>query len=301
MIKRMVEISRRPAHLSVKHNQLELNFRDGEQETARVPCEDLGVLVVDQPQVTYSHRALAALMESGATVVLCGGNHLPTGLLLPLPDHSEVVHRIHTQINISKPLRKQLWKKLVVAKVRAQTLNIPAQSPEARKLKTLARRVRSGDPSNIEAQAAKVYWRVWLGPDKPFRRDTDGDGVNGLLNYGYAVVRAAVGRAIMGAGLLPMFGLNHSNRSNAFCLADDLLEPLRPLVEARVPRLVDEGCEQVNPKTKAELISVLNQSVNCDDKISPLQIAIQRMAYSLQKAYKQDSPERLKIPVATQV
>ncbi|MCC7476573.1 MAG: CRISPR-associated endonuclease Cas1 [Pirellulales bacterium] len=165
MIKRTLEISREPAHLSVRDEQLILK-RDG-QTIGQVPCEDIGVVMVDHPQTTYTHGALAKLAESDAAVVICGRDHLPAAILLPMADHSQVVWRLDAQLSISRPLQKQLWRQLVVAKIEAQARNLSPHLPAHRKLLALAREVRSGDPTNIEAQAARVYWANWLNVEPP--------------------------------------------------------------------------------------------------------------------------------------
>ena len=173
MIKRTIEVSSEPAHLTVRLGQLILNHDD--RPIATIPCEDIGVVVVDQPQTTYSHAALMGLAGSDAVLVVCGRDHLPVAVLLPLADHSQVVWRVAEQVAVSKPLRKQLWKQIVRAKVRAQAANLLQECPARQKLVELSRQVRSGDPANVEAQAARVYWQNWLG-DGPFRRDTEGAG-----------------------------------------------------------------------------------------------------------------------------
>ena len=258
MISRTVEISQEPLHVAVRRDQLVLIGRDngnGRSERAAIPCEDLGVLLVEHCGTTFTHAALTTLMRHHAAVVLCGADHLPAGMILPVSDHSEVVRRLNLQIKASKPLHKRLWRQIVQAKIRGQASNLPDGSPERSRLLALARTVRSGDPANSEAQAARIYWSVWLVLDQPpahelddsaasdgvterFRRDPDGVPPNGMLNYGYAVMRAAVARALVAAGLHPALGIAHSNRGNAFCLADDLVEPLRPIVDARVARIV---------------------------------------------------------------
>ena len=296
MIKRVVEISGTAVHVAVEQGQLLIKPRDGDLPTARVPCEDLGVLVVDHVGVTYSHQALSALMDSGAAVLLCGSNHLPAGYLLPYPSHGEVITRIHRQISAGLPLKKRLWRRIIAAKIRAQAGNVAAKMPQKRLLLGLAAKVRSGDPSNMEAQAAKVYWKVWLGEDGPFRRDPDGEALNGMLNYGYAVVRAAVARAIVAVGLLPMLGIHHGNRSNAFCLADDLIEPLRPLVDAEVRQLSAQGKSEIDKDVKARLLTVLNSTVLLDNETMPLQIAIKKMLDSLNHCYERNIA-LLRIPV----
>jgi CRISPR-associated protein Cas1 len=265
-------------------------------------------LVVDQPQTTFSLGALSRLMDFGAAVVVCGRNHLPSGLLLPLSMHTEVVWRLDSQIHVSKPTCKQLWKQLVVAKIEAQAGNVEADAPARRRLLELAKSVKSGDSSNLEAQAAKVYWSAWLaglplppgaegqGEAVRFHRDVDGkDPVNAMLNYGYAVVRAAIGRALVAAGLHPALGLHHSNRSNAFCLADDLLEPLRPLVDRIVRELHQQGRDQLDRGAKAALLSVLTTTVRIADQAGPLLVALHRLVASLVDCYE-GRATRLLIP-----
>jgi CRISPR-associated protein Cas1 len=299
MIKRTIEISNRPAHLKVRYDQLIVRQEEnGEVKETSIPCEDIGVLVVDQTETTYTHKALSTLMDSGAAVVLCGQNHLPAGMILPMTEHSEVVWRIQEQISIGKPLCKQLWQQLVQAKVSAQARNLIEGTPEHTKLLRLEKEVRSGDPSNIEAQAAKVYWSAWLGEEDSFRRNPRGkDGLNSLLNYGYAIVRAGIARAIVAAGLLPSIGLHHSHRSNAFCLADDLIEPLRPLVDERVRELYRNGTKQIEPAAKKFLLELLTKTVKLDEQKGPLLIAFHRMAASLVNCIE-GKEKKLLIPVA---
>jgi CRISPR-associated protein Cas1 len=293
MIKRTVEISQQAAHLTVHLDQF-LIQRDRET-VGSVPCEDLGVLLVDHAGVTYSHQALARLMAFDAAVVICGRDHLPAGILLPLADHSQVVWRVQLQVDVPRPLKKQLWKQLVQDKIRAQAANLAA-GPARTRLLALARDVRSGDPENAEGQAARFYWPA-LFADKSFRRDPDGAPPNNLLNYGYAVVRAALARAIVAAGLLPALGLKHSNRSNAFCLADDLIEPLRPLVDARVCELLRHSERQLVPTVKSRLLELLAEPVSLQGEQGPLLVQLHRYVASLVRCY-QGAAKRLEIPIA---
>ncbi len=292
MIKRTIEISQQPAHVTVQHSQLVLK-RDG-AVVGQAPCEDVGVVLVDHPQVTYSHAALVALAESDAVLVVCGRNHLPVAVLLPLADHTQVVSRLTDQLAVSQPLKKQLWKQLIRAKIRGQAENLAAGMPARSKLLDYARQVRSGDPTNLEAQAARVYWQNWL-PEEVFRRDADGAGLNSLLNYGYAVVRAAVARALVAAGLLPSLGLHHSNRSNAFCLADDLVEPLRPIVDDRARELYRQGFDQLDAEGKAGLLKLLAEDVRLGGETGPLMVVLHRYVASLVKCFQGDA-KRLEIP-----
>lgn len=301
MIKRTIEVSRDPAHLAVRYDQLLLSR--GSQTVGQIPCEDIGVIVVDHPQATYTHAALATLAEHDAALVVCGRNHLPVAMMLPLADHTQVVSRIRQQITAGKPLRKRLWQQLIRAKIRAQAENLAANSPPQRRLLEFARQVRSGDPSNLEAQAAKTYWAAWLvnapedvaGRLESFRRDPDQPGLNALLNYGYSVLRAAVARAIVSAGLVPAVGLHHSHRANAFCLADDLLEPLRPFVDERVRELTFAGQDALDQPTKAALLELLVMEVQCGPETGPLMVALHDYAASLAHCF--EGPKgRLRIP-----
>jgi CRISPR-associated protein Cas1 len=292
MIKRTVEISREPAHLTVKHKQL-LIKREGET-VGSIPCEDVGIVLVDNPGTTYSHAALATFAESDAALVVCGRNHLPVAVLLPLSSHTEVVWRINDQISVSKPVRKRLWQQLVQAKIRAQGNNLPVGSPARKKLMALARGVRSGDPNNTEAHAARVYWANYL-PGETFRRDWQQAGLNSLLNYGYAVVRAALARALVAAGLVPAIGLHHASRSNPFCLADDLVEPIRPLVDSRARELYLRGQDEVTPETKPELLKLLAEPVVIAGETGPLMVNLHRMVSSLVRCYRREA-HTLEIP-----
>jgi CRISPR-associated protein Cas1 len=296
VIKRTIEISREPAYLTVRHKQLLLNH--GDETIASIPCEDLGVVVVEHPQTTYSHAALNAMADAQAVLVVCDPSHLPKAMLLPLGDHSELVRRLKQQVTASVPLQKQLWRQLVQAKITAQAANLPAGTPAHRRLVEMVKEVRSGDPTNCEAQAARIYWIHWLSGvlvGERFRRDTDTPGINSLLNYGYAIVRAAVARAIVVAGLHPAFGVKHHNRSNAYCLADDLIEPLRPLVDARVRESVREGHLELDQLTKANLLAVLTAEVRLRDETGPLFVSLGRMVASLVACFAGES-RRLEIP-----
>ena len=336
MIKRIVEISSRPLWVTVRDDQLRLSepppgtctgspsgdsstgaVRVPGQEVASIPCEDVGVLLIEHQQAMISHAALTRLMEYGAAVVFCGRDHLPVGVAHPVSRNVQVVQRLHTQIEAGKPIQKQLWKQLVVAKIRAQARNL-RHAPKARaRLLAMARRVRSDDPQNLEAQAARAYWAAWLHPgtctgsppcnsraeavrvpgQKNFRRDTGGGGINGLLNYGYAVVRAAVGRALVSAGLNPALGIHHHHRSNAFALADDLLEPLRPLVDATVQQLVRDGEEEVTPQTKKALLGILHKAVSFDGEVGPLMVVMHRYAAAFVRCLE-GGQKTLPIPTA---
>lgn len=302
MVKRTIEISRESVHLAARLDQLVVK-REGSDPTT-IPFEDIGMVVVDQIRTTYSHAALAGLMRSGSAVVVCGEKHLPVGLLIPLSEHSQVVWRVQAQIDSPLPLRKRLWKQLIQAKIVAQAGNLEPGSSSRRKLIVLSKSVRSGDPENLEAQAARIYWSAWLpsnaegalSRETDFRRDPDGDGVNSLLNYGYAILRAALARALVSGGLYPALGLHHAHRGNPFCLADDLIEPLRPIVDRRVRRLVLDGRQEIDSHAKAELLELMTAEVAGAGESGPLMVALHKYVASLVWCYEGVS-RKLEIPV----
>jgi CRISPR-associated protein Cas1 len=199
------------------------------------------------------------------------------------------------QARATAPLKKRLWQQIVQAKISAQGATLAAVGAEAGGFRLLTRKVRPGDPDNVEAEAARRYWPLLFGPE--FRRNTDGDGLNGLLNYGYAILRAATARAVMAAGLHPSLGLMHSNRGNALVLVDDLMEPFRPLVDREVHRLKGEGVTEVSSEGKAALARLMVIDLPAEDGISPLMTCLDRLANSLAKAYA-DEGDRLVLPRA---
>lgn len=288
MIKRIIEISSGPARLSIAHRQLVIE-REG-QEKVTVPCEDIGVLLIDHPAVSYTHAVFTLLAEMGAAVVLCGRTHHPTSLLLPLEGNVVQTERYRAQLEASLPLKKRLWQALVAAKIRLQAAVLRVATGEEAGLEALAGRVRSGDPDNLEAQTAQRYWPRLLGSD--FRRRRDGPPPNLLLNYGYMALRAAAARALCAAGLMPTVGLHHHNRSNAFCLADDIVEPYRPYVDWRVWRLVEEKAKiwELNRETKGALLSLFNESIEVGGCRSPLLLAFHATAASLNDCFETGQP-----------
>lgn len=288
MIKRILEISSGPARLSIAYGQLVIE-REG-REKVTVPCEDIGVLLVDHPAVSYTHAVFTTLAGAGAAVVLCAANHHPSSLILPLEGNTVQTERFGTQLEVGLPLKKRLWQALIGAKIRMQAAVLCASTGEDAGLGALASRVRSGDPGNVEAQAAQRYWPRLMGSD--FRRRRAGPPPNLLLNYGYTVFRAAAARALSAAGLLPTIGIHHHNRSNAFCLADDMVEPYRPYVDWRVRRLVDEKAEigELNRETKAALLSLFNEVIPVGGQRSPLLLAFHSTAASLSNSFRQGEP-----------
>lgn len=235
-----------PAYLSLSKSQLVVRMPEVEQaehlaesirqESVRtIPIEDIGVVVLDHRQITLTQGLMAALLNNQTAVITCDDRRMPAGLLLPLEGNTLQNERFRSQIEASVPLKKQLWQQTVVAKIENQAYVLEKQLNEpAARMHYLADTVKSGDTTNCEAQAAAYYWQH-LFPDIPgFTRGREGPPPNQLLNYGYAILRAVVARALVASGLLPVAGIHHHNRYNAYCLADDIMEPYRPFVDALV-------------------------------------------------------------------
>ena len=284
MIKRVIEISNARTHLSIRLGQLIVK-REGEV-IGQIPCEDVGVLVVDHGGTCYTHSVFTTLLEQGAAIVLCNGQHHPAGMLLPLETNHLQTERFRQQIDVKEPVKKRLWKQIVQAKIRHQAKLVRYDEVTYKHLRAMVRRVRSGDPDNIEAQAAKRFWCAYL-QHLPFKREREGAPPNNLLNYGYTVMRAAVARAICSAGLLPALGIHHRNRYNAFCLADDLVEPFRGFVEKKVQELCGEGSDisDLTQELKAALLEVLYETVQIAGFSGPLMVGLHRTGASLARCF----------------
>ena len=286
-----------PARLSLRDGQIVIEKPDAEKrrpatevwfDEARVtrPVEDVGVVVLDHPQITLTAVLMEALLENNCALITCDGRHLPVGLLLPLYGNTTQNERFRQQIDASAPLRKQLWQQTVRAKIRNQAAVLRAAGVEAGCMEAWARDVRSGDPDNLEARAAAYYWKWVFRPRQGFIRDREGEYPNGLLNYGYSILRAVVARSLVVSGLLPTLGIHHHNRYNAYCLADDVMEPYRPFVDKVVAgmALKDEGYE-LTPDVKRQLLSIPTLDVVLDGRRSPLMVAAGLTASSLNKCF----------------
>lgn len=282
MTGRTIEITS-AARLSLRHRQLMIAREDGSAPT--VPIEDLGLLIVDNPQATYTHALLAALAEGKVALVLCGSDHTPAGVLLPYAANALAGERLRAQLACPRPLAKRLWQTIVACKLRRQADLLARTCGADYGLRAMAGRVRSGDPENLEAQAAHRYWPRLFDPE--FRRDRSGAQPNQLLNYGYAVLRAATARAVVGAGLLAGVGLFHANRGDAFALASDLMEPFRPFVDGIVWELWRSGMAEgeLDRARKAHLLAVLNIAVAMDGQAMPLSLALHRAAAALAETF----------------
>jgi len=295
MIGRIVEIAGDGRYLSLDRGFLVISHH--KEELGRVPIDDVAALVGNAHGLSYSNNLLVALAERGAPFVLCGAHHRPVGLLWPADGHHRQAARMDAQLRASRPLRKRLWKQVIQAKIGMQATVIGLFGGPEPPLRRLASTVRSGDPSNVEGRAARLYWNLLFG--KAFRRDHDGDGINGLLNYGYTVLRATVARQLMAAGLHPGIPLHHSNEGNPMRLVDDLMEPFRPLVDASVRRLTETGHTNVNSETKRALALLPIRNIFTEHGTSPISLVIQHMVVSLAQLYE-DPNTTLELPPVTQ-
>lgn len=292
MIKRIVEISN-PARLSLKNQQMMVD-REG-FDLAAVPIEDIGVLILDHPQITHTQGLLAACSENNVALLVCSEKHLPSAILLPLEGNSLHSKIIAQQAQVTEPTCKRLWQAIVRAKIREQAKALLLSTGDDSPLPAYAKRVKSGDTENIEGQAARIYWQKLFGQD--FRRDPKTPGINTLLNYGYAVMRAAVARAIVSTGLHPSLGLHHHNQYNSFCLADDLVEPLRPAVDLKVYELCKKLPEEpaLTTENKRVLLETLSADCVMNGQRLPLMTSLHHYAASVRKVICGEH-KRMEIP-----
>jgi CRISP-associated protein Cas1 len=292
-MERVIEIQNDGHYLNLDRGFLVVS--KGDERAAQIPVEDIGVLILTSKNGGISFNLMNRLLDDGAMIIVCGATYHPAALLWPVVHHHQQKNRIHLQINASKPLEKRIWQQVVKAKVQFQAEVLYHYTMKDEGLPELARFVKSGDPDNIEAQAARRYWQSLFGDD--FRRNPDIGGANALLNYGYAVLRAAVARAIAGAGLNPALGIHHHNESNPFCLVDDLMEPYRPLVDFQVKRMHADGISELSPEIKKRLAGILSLELRMQDMNSVLTNAIQKMAQSFVTGLEKGEPQ-LEMPLS---
>ena len=286
MIGRVVEVSTEGSHLKRYRGLMVVS--KGDDEMGRIPLDDIGVLLCNARGLTYSNDLMTGLAQRGAAVVLCDSNYLPVAWLWPVEGHHVQAMRMRLQLEASLPLRKRLWQAVVRAKIVQQAKVLDMLQLPADRFEALGRRVRSGDPDNVEAQAARRYWPLLFG--KAFRRNRHGGIPNPFLNYGYTVLRAAVARAVVSAGLHPSLGIHHHNRADTMCLVDDLMEPFRPLVDYTVARLVSGGQEDLIAEVKRTLAGVLAMDMITDRGTTPLQTCLERAAQSLAQSFESGKP-----------
>lgn len=291
-MQRIVDIATDDRHLSAYRGFLVVS--EGREEVGRVPLDDIAAVIVHAHGVTWSTNLIVALAERGAPMVLCGSNHAPVAVCLPLEGHHGQNGRMRAQWEAGKPLAKQLWREVVIAKIRWQAAILQARGVAADAFEMLARQVRSGDPGNIEAQAARRYWPLLMGEE--FRRDRSSGGMNGLLNYGYTILRSLLARSIVAAGLHPSIGIHHANRGNAFALADDLVEPFRPLVDAMAVQLVARGHSEVVPECKRAFARLITLDLPGDDGTTTVTVAAVKLAQSLSRSFETGRSSEFLLP-----
>lgn len=284
MIKRTLFFGN-PAYLSTHQEQLVVKFPD-DTPGRQIPIEDIGIIVLEHQQITITNGLLAKLSERKVAIVSCNAQHLPDGLLLPMTGHTEQTERIRHQIEATIPLKKNLWQQTVSSKIRNQAALLAEKGKESKRMEYLSKNVSSGDPDNYEGQAAAIYWKqIFDIPD--FTRGQAGIPPNNLLNYGYAILRATVARALVSSGMLPNLGIWHHNKYNAFCLADDIMEPYRPYVDLVVYHLVEQEDElaELTIPLKKELLTIPALDVQIDGQKSPLMVAVSRTTNSLYECF----------------
>lgn len=271
-----------PAYLSTKLEQLVI--RRDDQPKITVPIEDIGAVILDHPAVTISQALLARLLDANVAVVTADEQHLPTGLMLPLAGNFVQTERFAAQLSTSVPLKKQIWRQTVQAKITNQAKLLKKLGRESGRLFNMVKEVRSGDAGNHESQASRIYWRLVFDP-LDFVRRRNGPPPNNLLNYGYAIMRAVIARSLVAAGLLPTLGIHHHNRYNAYALADDVMEPYRPFVDENVIELVESGqdLEILTPDIKRILLEIPALEVAMEDENRRLMDAASVTASSLRR------------------
>lgn len=298
MIKRTLFFGN-PAYLSTRNEQLVVNFPEEGKEERTIPIEDLGYVVLEDPQITITNGLLMKLVQNKTAVITCDKQHLPCSLLQPLVGHTEQTERMRHQLNASLPLQKNLWQQTVQAKIENQAAHLKGRHKNDLKLKRWATQVKSGDAENHEAFAAAYYFQhIYKELVPAFSRNQKGMAPNNLLNYGYAILRAIVARGLVSSGMLPSVGIFHRNKYNAFCLADDIMEPYRVYVDAVVFEIVATGgnIEELTTGIKSQLLTIPAIDVYIDDKWSPLMTAVSRTTSSLYDCFKGEH-RRLLYPV----
>lgn len=292
MPERIVEITTDGRHLAVDRGFMTVSEKG--QEITRIALDDIASVIGNAHGLTYSNNLLVELARRNVLFVFCGANHNPVGFLWALEGHHQQAARMDAQIDATAPKSKQLWKQIIQTKIEQQACALRATGNPDAPVQALIAKVRSGDPDNVEAQAARRYWPLLFGPD--FRRDRDAYGPNSLLNYAYMIIRSTVARAIMGAGLHPGIAIHHKNANNPMRLADDLMEPFRPYADFVVWNLVRQGLGSVTPETKRILASLPEMEIAAATGMCAMRSGIQNAAISLALVYEGDK-DRLDLPL----
>ena len=286
MIKQTIFIST-PRRLSLKNGQMVIEWKDSDDGKATRPIEDMGCVVLEHQMISVTMPLLNELVKNNVAVIFCDSKAMPSAMLQPLEANTTQAETLRLQMNVTEPMRKQAWKQIVEAKISNQAAMLEKYDMDGSTLRLLTKQVKSGDADNREGTAARTYWSTLFGTN--FRRERYGDAPNNLLNYGYAILRAAVARALLGSGLLPAIGIFHHNRYNAFPLADDVMEPYRVYVDEAVYGLKTNGYLELDTYAKMTLLKILDCDVTLGKVTRPLQIALTSTTASLVKFYAQES------------
>ncbi len=290
MIKRTLYFGN-DAYLHTKDEQLIVDFTDKEKLSAKVPIEDIGVVILDAFRLTISQNLITKLLSNNVALITCDEKHLPQGLMLNLDGNHIQSRRFSAQIQASMPLKKNIWQQTIKAKIRNQAVLLEHIGVNTENMKYWEASVGSGDPSNYEGRAAAYYWKSLFEDHlERFKRDRFGEEPNNLLNYGYAILRAVTARSLVASGLLPTFGIHHSNKYNAYCLADDIMEPYRPFVDRIVLNILqnEEDIYNLTPALKKQLLQIPVTDIVVEGKRSPLMIGMQRTTASLNACFEGD-------------
>ena len=266
---------------------IEFPEKEGKPGTS-IPIEDIGIVVLDCPQITLSHALIAALGDQNTAIISCDAKHLPYGLMLPMFSHHAFTEKMYQQLESSLPLKKNLWQQTIVAKISNQAAMLRSVGVPDGKMQYYLKLVKSGDPQNVEGRAAAWYWEHLFGEKSGFTRDRNEDGINAMLNYGYAVLLAIVARGLVASGMLPALGIHHRNKYNPWCLASDIMEPYRPYVDRVVLSALDEFPEtdELTPAIKKHLLQIPAMDIIIDGKESPLMVGMQRTTASLSSCFE---------------
>ncbi|MCL2326976.1 MAG: type II CRISPR-associated endonuclease Cas1 [Bacteroidetes bacterium] len=298
-----------PTYLSLRNEQIVVKLPEVEKNDTvseafkrnnekTLPVEDVGVVVLDHKQITITHGLIEKLLDNNIAIITCDSRRMPVGLMLPLCGNTTQNERFREQLSASEPLKKQLWQQTIKAKItnQAEVLKQFRQC-NIKNMQHWANEVRSGDPDNYEARAAAYYWSQAFPQVENFTRDREGIAPNNLLNYGYAILRAIVARALVSSGLLPTLGIHHHNRYNAYCLADDIMEPYRPFVDTIVFAMADKGVipEELTIEYKAELLRIPDMDVMIGGRMSPLALAVAQTTASLYQCFAGET-RKIKYP-----
>lgn len=285
MIKRTLCFSN-PTYLSVKLNQLVISFPEKEEKKT-IPIEDIGVVILDSPQITVTQTVLVKLLENNTAVITCNSSHHPIGLQLCLDGNTLQSERFQKQISASEVLKKNLWQQTIQSKIYNQAMFLQELGIPIRNMLLWSRSVTSGDTKNHEARAAAYYWETFLQSHDNFKRERFGEYPNNFFNYTYAILRAIVARNLVGSGLLPTLGIHHKNKYNAFCLADDIMEPYRPYADRLVLETIQKypDTEDINKEIKSMLLTLPVIDVKINKQQRPLLVAVTETTASLAQCF----------------